>query len=90
MNIILFRTKNCPKCKILEQYLDNLEVKYTKANLEGRGSGKYKAMLLKRGILIFATPALMIDEQLYRENQLMKDGSINPEIKELLQSIRQA
>jgi len=81
MNIILFRTKNCPKCKILEQYLDNLEVKYTKANLEGRGSGKYKAMLLKRGILIFSTPALLVDEQLYREDQLMKNGAINSDIK---------
>lgn len=81
MNIILFRTKNCPKCKIVEQYLDNLKVKYTKANLEGRGSGKYRAMLLKKGILIFATPALMIDEQLYREDQLIKNGAVNPDIK---------
>jgi len=81
MSIFLFKTKNCPKCKIVEHCLDNLGIEYTKANLEGRGSGKYKAMLLKRGILIFATPALLVGDQLYREDQLMKNGTVNPDIK---------
>ncbi len=80
MEIILFKSKDCPKCKTVEYYLDSLQVEYTKANLSGRGSGKYKAMLIKRGITILSVPALLVDDKLYREDQLLEDGLINPEI----------
>ena len=82
--ITLYSTTNCSLCKLVADALDKLNVTYTKAYLDGKSSGRHKASLRRRGIIILAVPVLTVGESIYRPSDLI---DLNGKVKDNLPSL---
>ena len=63
MSIIVYSTKNCPKCKILKSNLDKANIEYTELNIEDTDVA---VELTMKNIAVLSAPMLEINGMIFK------------------------
>jgi len=71
-DLVLFSTKECPKCTKLSEYLSKMGIKYVKRMIDSDPDAETDALMHN----IFAAPALIKGDSVLRAKDLFMNNNI--------------
>ena len=74
--LIVYTTLNCPRCKMLKEWLKSKGVEFEERNLD---DSEVMADLIVRNIYILSAPALEVGGKVYGEEMLFQSETLNEE-----------
>jgi len=74
--VTVYTTPNCPRCKMLKEWLRSKGVDFEEKNLD---DSEVMADLIVRNIYILSAPALEVDGKVYGEDALFHSETLNEE-----------
>ena len=72
--VIIYSTKNCPNCKVLKQFLENVKVQFTEVDMATPAA---LTELRMNGVFTMAAPVLQIGNKFHTYNELFTQNRIN-------------
>jgi glutaredoxin len=79
--IIIYSTKNCPNCKVLKQFIENVKVQFTEVDMATPAA---LTELRMNGVFTMAAPVLQIGDKFHTYNELFTKDRINQEKIQIL------
>jgi glutaredoxin len=77
--IIVYTTSNCPRCRLLKEWLKSKGVVFEEKSLD---ASEVMADLIVRNIYVLSAPALEVGGKVYSENELFQSEKLNEEFLE--------
>lgn len=74
--LTVYTTPNCPRCKLLKEWLKSKGINFEEKNLE---DSEVMADLIIRNIYVMSAPALEICGKVYGEEALFQSEKLNEE-----------
>jgi len=74
--LTVYTTPNCPRCKMLKEWLKSKGVEFEEKNLD---DSEVMADLIVRNIYILSAPALEVGGKVYGEEILFQSETLNKE-----------
>ncbi|MCZ7383762.1 MAG: glutaredoxin family protein [Candidatus Methanoperedens sp.] len=72
--ILIYSTKNCPNCRVLKQFLENKNVRFTEVDMATPAA---LTELRMNGVFTMAAPVLQIGNKFHTYNDLFTQDRIN-------------
>ncbi len=79
--ILIYSTKNCPNCRVLKQFLENKNVRFTEVDMATPAA---LTELRMNGVFTMAAPVLQIGNKFHTYNDLFTQERINQDKLESL------
>lgn len=79
--ILIYSTKNCPNCRVLKQFLENKNVRFTEVDMATPAA---LTELRMNGVFTMAAPVLQIGNKFHTYNDLFTQDRINQDKLESL------
>jgi glutaredoxin len=77
MKVIVYTTKNCPRCEILKNWLKNKKVKFQEKNLE---DSDVMSELILKDVYSFSSPILQIDSKFLTSDELFEGNKLKNDL----------
>ena len=74
--LTVYTTPNCPRCKLLKEWLKSKGVNFEEKNLD---DSEVMTDLIVRNIYVLSAPALEVDGKVYGEDVLFHSETLNEE-----------
>lgn len=85
MKIIVYTTKNCPKCKTLKGELTKLNINFTESDMTTPES---QTELVSNGVFTLSAPVLQVGDRFYKTTDIFAGEKIKSEIKAIFEWVK--
>jgi len=84
MKVVLFKTENCPRCRLVAAHLERLRIDFETRDMS---LPEVLTDLRCEGVFTLAAPVLQVGDHYFTEDRLFEDGKMHTSfIEEVMKS----